>query len=265
MNQTIVLIPHYNNPQGLINSMASIDKSECLDVLIVDDGSVDKYKINEQETKKAFKANGEIIFIYQTVNKGIEYALNKGLAFIVRANKYKFIARLDSGDLCLKNRFYIQESFLIANPQIKLLGTNAKAIDFKGNFLYNLIRPEKHKEIKKKMFLNSMFIHPSVMFDISILNEIKGYPFHYSSAEDYAFFFEIVKKFETSNLQQFLLYYEINPKGISQTKRNEQIKNRINIIRNNFYLGFWPILGILKNYILLIIPQKWVLTVKKYF
>lgn len=264
MNQTIVLIPHYNNPQGLINSIASINETEQIDVLIVDDGS-NKFKINEADIKIVFKAKGTLTFIYGIENKGIEYTLNKGLDIIVGYQKYKFVARLDSGDLCLKNRFFIQEKFLIENPQIKLLGTNAKAIDLKGNFLYDLIRPEKHKEIQKKMFLNSMFIHPSVMFDISILNEIQGYPYHYSSAEDYAFFFEIVKKFETSNLQQFLLHYEINPNGISQTKRDEQIRNRIKIIRNNFYLGFWPILGILKNYILLIIPQKLVLTVKKHF
>ena len=36
-NSLVCLIPHYNNPQGLLRSLASIDAAECCDVLVVDD------------------------------------------------------------------------------------------------------------------------------------------------------------------------------------------------------------------------------------
>lgn len=261
MNQTIVIIPHYNNPIGLRNSIASIDETEKIDILIIDDGSKTN-NIIEEDIKGVFKAQGELIFIYQLENKGIEHVLNRGINYVLQRTNYKFIARLDSGDLCLNKRFKIQEQFLLDNPNIKMVGSNAIAVDSRGDFLYNIMKPQKHQSISRKMYLNSMFIHPSVMFNTSILQKIKGYPTNYNAAEDYAFFFAIVKQFETHNLQMFLLKYEINPSGISQTKRIDQVKNRIKIIKKNFYFGIWPIIGIIRSYILLVIPNTWLQKIK---
>lgn len=38
-NKLVVLIPHYNDPDGLIKSLLSIDEEEKIDLLIIDDGS----------------------------------------------------------------------------------------------------------------------------------------------------------------------------------------------------------------------------------
>ena len=43
MNKLVLLIPHYDNPKGLLVSLASIGCNENLDVLIVDDGSNNKF------------------------------------------------------------------------------------------------------------------------------------------------------------------------------------------------------------------------------
>ena len=74
MNKTILLIPHYNNPNGLIEALGSIDASERIDVLVVDDGS-NTEKIDEETVKRIFKGIGNIFFIYMEINKGIEHAL----------------------------------------------------------------------------------------------------------------------------------------------------------------------------------------------
>lgn len=39
MNRVALLIPHYNNPQGLAASLASVGADECVDAFVVDDGS----------------------------------------------------------------------------------------------------------------------------------------------------------------------------------------------------------------------------------
>ena len=75
MNKLVLLIPHYDNHKGLLVSLASIGCNENLDVLIVDDGSNNKF--DEIEVKKAFQATGNIFFIYLQQNSGIEIALNK--------------------------------------------------------------------------------------------------------------------------------------------------------------------------------------------
>ena len=43
MNKVVLLIPYYNNSEGLLKSLRSIDQNEELDVMIVDDGSVNKF------------------------------------------------------------------------------------------------------------------------------------------------------------------------------------------------------------------------------
>ena len=262
MNKTVLLIPHYNNPTGLVTSIASIQKSEKVDIVVVDDGSINQ-KIDETATRSALKSNGEISFLYLKKNKGIEYALNQGLDYIEKRSQYQFIARLDCGDICIGNRFQIQETFLTENPEIKLVGSNAIAVNTDGIFLYNTIFPENDKEIKNKMFTNAMFLHPSVMFKAEVITILGKYPINYKAAEDYAFFFKIIKVFKTANLQEFLLQYEINPSGISFSKRKLQVWSRIRVIKDNFYFGFWPMYGILRNVILYILPNSIIQKIKR--
>jgi len=263
MNNVIILIPHFNNFKGLCDSIFSIEKEEKVDVLIVDDGSATS-QIEERELLKFQKFKGTISFIYNKENLGIEHVLNQGLRYIYSINTYKYIARLDCGDLCLENRFFLQEKILQDNTSCKLVGSNAIAIDLKGKALYKTIFPEFSDEIKNKMFVNAMFLHPTVMFCASLINEIGFYPTDYKAAEDYAFFFNIAQKHETHNIQKFLLKYEINPNGISLSKRNQQVSSRIQIIKENFYFGYWPIYGLFRNYALrYIIPQKFILWLKR--
>jgi hypothetical protein len=260
-NDIIVLIPHYNDIRGLINSLKSIDVAENVDILIVDDGS-DTEKIDENLINTYFNCNGTILFIYQKQNMGIEYALNMGLQYILK-KKYKFIARLDTGDKCVGSRFKIQRDFLNKNPDIMLIGSNVLVNNINGDLLYKIIVPTKSSTIKNKMFITSTIIHPTIMFHSEIINHIGFYPTEYKAAEDYAYYFKILKKYNFSNINQFLLEKELNPNSISIKKRNLQTLNRVKIIIDNFYFGYYPIIGLLRNYILYLIPNNILIFIKK--
>ncbi|WP_343618374.1 glycosyltransferase [Flavobacterium sp.] len=260
MNKTILLIPYYNNSEGLIKSIESINENEEIDIFIVDDGSI--HKFDESIILSVFKGKGEIFFEYLENNTGIETALNTGLKIIID-KRYKYVARLDCGDICLGKRFAVQQKFLNENPNIKIVGSNVLAADTDGTFLYSINLPLQNKEIKSKMYFNSMLIHPAVMFSTEILKIVGLYPLNYKSAEDYAFFFTISKTFDMANIEEYLTQIEINEKGISLQKRKQQVKSRITIIKENFYFGFYPIYGLMRNYILLILPYRFILFLKK--
>ncbi|PQJ77190.1 glycosyltransferase [Polaribacter glomeratus] len=258
-NNIILLIPHYKNIDGLYASLSSIDKNENLDVLIVDDGS--NLDIDETKIRASFIGNGVVFFEYLKENSGIEIALNKGLNFSTK-NKYKYTARLDCGDICVKDRFKIQETYLELHQDISLVGTNVDFLDTKGNLLYTLNVPEKDKQIRKKMFINAMHIHPTIMFRNSML-EITGlYPVDYKAAEDYAFFFNVINKCKVANINQVLVRCEINPNGISTLQRKKQAENRIKLILKNFYVGFYPIYGLFRSILLYIVPLKILIKLK---
>ncbi|MEZ0007416.1 hypothetical protein ABH942_002797 [Flavobacterium sp. 28YEA47A] len=261
MNKVALLIPHYNNFRGLVTSINSIDSSEFIDIVIVDDGSIIE-KIDEDVLIKAFKANGTIKFLYLPENKGIEHALNHGLDYILK-NNYQFTARLDVGDVCVGKRFEIQHKFLEDNKSIKFIGANANAFDMEGNFLFRYNFPLKHSEIKKRIYLNAVFVHPTFMFDNEIIKTVGYYPTNYKSAEDFAFAMKVVKHFITENLEECLVNVEINPNGISLSKRNQQIRSRLNVIKDNFYFGYYPLYGLFRNIIICIAPNKWIAAMKK--
>jgi len=260
MKKTVLLIPYYNNSEGLIKSLKSINYDEELDVIIVDDGS--KIKFDEQIVQNSFNAKGTIFFEYLTKNQGIEYALNHGLK-ICADKKYKYIARLDCGDVCLGKRFAIQVHFLENNPDVKIVGSNVLAVDVKNVFLYAINLPLNDQKIKNKMYLNSMLIHPAVMFCTTILNTVGYYSIKYKYAEDYAFFFSILKKHRLANIPEYLTQIEINENGISIQKRKQQVQSRIQVIKDNFYLGWYPFYGLIRNYILLVTPNSIILSLKK--
>ena len=108
-----------------------------------------------------------------------------------------------------------------------------------------------------------MFVHPAVMFRTEMINLYGVYPTDYKSAEDYAYFFKFVKNHDVANIDDFLVQIEINPKGISLTKRKQQVANRIRVIRNNFYFGFYPVYGLFRSVILYIMPTGLLLFLKK--
>lgn len=256
----IILIAHYNNPKGLEESLMSIRESFSIDIMIVDDGS--KVKFDEDHIKSIY-LNGKIYFEYLENNSGVGVAANKGLDQIQKLN-YKLIGRLDCGDLCYENKYKKQLDYLEKNPDIKILGTWARFVDEKGNFLHNLIHPTEHEDIKNKMFLNSMFCNPTMVFYSEILEKTGKYPFKYRhAAQDYAFFFNAIQHYKAENYPEILMDYIVDPKSISTTKRKLQVKNRIKIVLEHFYFGFYPIYGLIRGVLLYMFPRSVTTYLKK--
>lgn len=257
----IVLIPHYNNPSALKDTLMSIQESFSVDILIVDDGS--RSKPEEQDLHNSYK-NGTLYFEYLPENKGIGFALNHGLKKI-REWGYPWVGRLDVGDLNKKDKYKKQFDYLDKHPEIKLLGTWANMVDEKGNLEFVLKHPESHDEIKKKMYINNRFVHPTVIFNSEIFNTVGFYPEKYAkAAQDYAYFFQVMKHFQVGNLPEALLDYVLDENSISNKKRKLQVKNRINIIWDNFYFGLYPIMGLIRNPFLLILSRDTITFFKKF-
>jgi len=261
-NDMVVLIPHYNDCDGLIRSLASIHRNEHIDILVVDDGST-RNLIDELAVRKAFAANGDVNFLYLDKNRGIEHALNFGLEHILSIG-YKYIARLDSGDICLGDRFAIQHRYLEENPDIMLIGSHVNMIDMEGNLLFTIKVPVDADSTRKQLYISSStIIHPSIMFNSKILKDAGMYPTDYKNCEDYAFYFNILKHFRISNIDKVLVAKEINPQSISVKNRNPQARTRIRVIAKNFYLGYHPLIGLIRNTMLYLIPNKQLDQIKK--
>jgi|SRR5690606_13970946 len=262
MKNIIVLICHYNNLEGLEKSLLSIQEDFPVDVLVVDDGSIQKPNL---EHLKAIYKNGTIFLNLLPENVGVGIATNIGLKKIIELG-YTLTGRLDCGDINHPNRYKKQLEYLAQKSEIKLLGTWVNMVDMHGNIVFVLKHPTTYKQIKSKMYINNAFMNSASIFYIEILKEVGYFPEKYHrNGEDYAFFFKVIQKYRAENLPEVLLDYEINPNSISSQRRKEQIIARISIIKDHFYFGFYPVFGILRNLTLLFVPQSIIIYLKKKF
>jgi len=257
----IVLMSHYNDNERLKVCLSSFKEDIPVDILIVDDGSI--IKPNENELQSYFKV-GKVFLVYTEKNSGCGKARNFGLEVLSKMH-YKYIGTMDSDDLNKQNRFTKQFNYLEENKDVKLIGSWCDCIDTNGEFLFTQKYPVTYSEIKKKMYINSMVAHPTMLFHSEILNTVGFFPEKYKIAEDYAFIFNVSKHFKIENLPESLIYYTINDKSYSSKFRKRQVKDRIRIIKDNFYFGFYPIYGLIRNIPLLFLSRNFLTFLKKKF
>ncbi|AOY02274.1 hypothetical protein BJP62_08705 [Jeongeupia sp. USM3] len=231
MNRIALLIPHYNNPLGLLASLGSVGVTEAVDAVVVDDGST-RATIDEAACRMAFGARGDVVFLYLPQNRGIEHALNTGLQHIVDAG-YAFAARLDCDDLAMPGRFATQAAYLDAHPDVMLLGSAVTFFDATGD-RFTVHQPQTHEAIVLQMHDDNAFTHPTVMFRTSAVREIGLYPTDCHAAEDFAYFWRFVARYRTANLGEVLTRSEYNDAGISMSKRRVQQAARLRLLWRHF-------------------------------
>lgn len=249
------LIPYFNAYNELIITLKSL--SENIDVYIVDDGSSDKLENLLDVNLYDFKI--KIITLLENV--GIERALNAGLDELY--GKYDYIARLDCGDLSSPGRIKKQLEVITSSGAV-LLGGAARYVDEEYNELFINTLPCDDTEIRKKMYLNNLFIHPSVIMNLEAIKNVGGYPLGFEAAEDYALFFKLLNYGEVANIADVVIEYVVSSQSISATKRKKQIKSRLKVVIDNFDFTPMCILGILRAVLTLMLPRSLTMTLRKY-
>ena len=112
------------------------------------------------------------------------------------------------------------------------------------------------------MFLNNMFCHPTIVCRTDLFREVGLYPTDYPRAEDYALFFEAVRRFRTGNIPQCLVRTVITAGGISMRHRRQQLRSRLRIILKHFDCSPWAFYGLARNLVLYCLPWSLILKLK---
>lgn len=256
-NKIIVLIPHFNDNERLMFTLSSISNKINVDVLIVDDGSKiypDEIILNEKFKNKI----GCIKVIVEPKNKGIEHVLNVGLKYIHKITSYKYIARLDCGDLCHEDRFIHQYNFLEKNKEIALVSSNYKLLYQDGRKNGLIVQPENHSEIIKIIHYRNPFTHVSVMFKRIVLDEVGYYPTEYKANEDYAYWFKIISKFKSANINKELVYCEVRESGITIGGGRKRVLITIKLLIDNWSWRYftYSLMGVFRRLIIVLIGIK---------
>jgi glycosyltransferase involved in cell wall biosynthesis len=206
-------MPLYNTAPYLKEAIDSILNQTFADFefLIIDDASTD----GSVDIVKSYH-DPRIKLIQKPKNTGLTNSINMGLD----AARGEYIARMDSDDISLPDRFAKQVAFLDAHPQVGVCGT---WVDFIGSQTGTERKETDAKAIKNNLFRTNQFCHPAVFIRAATLREhgIRFVP-ALEPAEDYAFWISVSRVAQLVNLPEVLLHYRIHPHQVSRVWSKEQ-------------------------------------------
>lgn len=243
-----VVIPVFNDQEGLDKALGSVRAAEPMDVIIVDDGSVPEARAPD------LQGSNRVIMFRLSENQGIVGALNRGVRYVLE-HGYTYLARLDAGDQLLPGRIEKQVAFLDAHPDYGLVGGQARFVDEAGHELFRERFPTSDAGIRRVMHARNCFVHPAVMIRCSVLRNVGFYRRAFQTAEDFDLFIRILECSRIANLDDHVVSCHVNPLGISRQRRRSQILVRLRVMLGYFNpLVIESYLGLVKNISLLFMP-----------
>ena len=179
-----ILMPVRNEAMFLPAALQSLVRQTCRswELVVVDDGSSD--------TTPAILADAarddSRIRIIRREGGGLVAALNSGLA----ACRAPLLARMDGDDICHPRRLELQATYLDSHPDTGLVASNFRHFPRttlkQGMLSYETWQNTlvNHDQIVHDLFVESPFVHPSVMLRRDLIERAGGYH-DLGWAEDY--------------------------------------------------------------------------------
>jgi glycosyltransferase involved in cell wall biosynthesis len=236
INFVSVILPTYNSEKTILKCLISLlnQSYKNFEIIIVDNCSTD----NTIEIIKYFIQKQNKIKINLLFNKYKNLSLSLNMGMKVASGEY--LLRMDSDDICLKDRIKTSLKFLINNPKIQLVGSSIYLSTYK--FKFKKIMPEEHDLIYSLMPFDNPFCHPTIMFHKNILRYVGNYNQSNNFSEDYELWSRILIKYKAQNLNKFLLNYNMSSNQISNKINKFKIEELYSIQKkffetNNFILN----------------------------
>ena len=261
MNSLCVLIPVFNNHEGLRQTCESLAAAEGdFDILIIDDGS----RVPVQITAEAV-GNRRVQLHRLPQNCGITRALNQGLQLAHNCG-YRYIGRVDSSDTVHPSRFQRQIDHLDRNNRCGIVGSYIQFVGMDRAPLFVYKAPIQNSDIRRRMHVENCLIHSGVTMRASVIHEVGGYREPCLTSEDYDLFLRMIRASEAAIIPLPLTSCEYNLAGISVQQRRRQQRERLSLQVRYFQPLHWPCYyGIARTCFAMAIPHGPVLRFKRTF
>jgi len=172
------------------------------------------------------------IFGYEE-NKGLAFALNYGICFC----SYELVARMDSDDICLPNRFEKQIKYIKENEKTVIVGSNIiefyednKIIILLGEKKYPVFTDKKSKSLYK----GTPIAHPTIMIKTELLKKYKYNDNTFLNEDIDLWFRLIIDGYSFENINEPLIKYRITNK-LFQRRNYRKALSEFRIYWNNLF------------------------------
>ena len=166
-------------------------------LVVIDDGSTEPKLL---EAIEKHRSDQRITVLRNEKNMGIAISLNIGIEHASKLG-VKYIARMDSDDISLRDRLLAQVNFMESKSVVDVCGTNM--IILRQNAEPRIVSmPTLGSLIRYNLTFYCTLGHPTIMFRAS-----KAHLFVYNESlmEDYDLWLRIGKKVQFANIGQALI------------------------------------------------------------
>jgi glycosyltransferase involved in cell wall biosynthesis len=223
-----VVMTVYNAERYLHETLESILRQTFRDfeLIVVNDGSTDRSLEILQEYAKR---DGRIRVISRG-NTGIVAAANEGIA----AARGEYLARTDSDDVSMPQRFEKQVAYLDAHPDCVLVGSRVLETDPNGVPVTESGHALSHEEIDRQLLTaygGWAVLQPTTMMRTAAVRAVGGYRGRYNISEDHDLFLRLAERGKVANLPDVLLRYRRRLDGATNTHLHQLAEAKEKLLR----------------------------------
>ena len=167
------------------------------EVVLVEDGPISS---DLKAIIERFRESLNIVSVPLDCNVGLASALNEGLKHC----SHDLVARMDTDDIALPDRFEKQVAFMLANPDIAASSGLIEEFNDAGEVLSQRALPLEHDALVKFAKKRSPLSHPAVIFRKQAVLSVGGYPELYP--EDYLLWVQLIQSgYKIANMPDVLV------------------------------------------------------------
>lgn len=220
----LISVYHKDIPAYFDLALRSVTVEQTLrpnQVVIVEDGPVPVQMEEVINSVKAEVPGIDFTVLRRSENKGLAVSLNEGL----RACKNEWIARMDSDDLSVPNRFEKQFTYLNSNPEVTVLGSAIAEFCEKPGDLSSVRHVGlSHEEIVGMAKKRTPFNHMTVIYLRDAVMSVGGYSEDFGKLEDYKLWVDILAKgYKVANLNDILVNVRVGNGFIERRSSKREI------------------------------------------
>lgn len=253
MNFSVLMsIYHAENPDYFRQALQSLQDQtlKASEVVLVEDGPLPDTLAAVIEE---YRTQLNIHTVRLGTNRGLAVALNEGLKHC----HHELVARMDTDDISLPERFERQIAFMANNTDIAASSAALDEFDENGKVFSSRILPLTHEELVRFAKTRSPISHAAAVFRKSALNAVGGYPLFKRSQDVALWSLLIVQGYRLANLPDKLFLVRAGA-GFMARSGLQSFKYEYAVICYQRRIGFLSKFDFLKNtairYILAIAP-----------
>ncbi|MES2454299.1 MAG: glycosyltransferase [Bacteroidota bacterium] len=232
------------------------------EIILVQDGPLTE-KLNSIVSKWKDKIPTILKVVPLAKNVGLASALNEG----VKQCSGDYIARMDTDDISLPNRFFIQEEYLKKNPDIALVGGAMIEFNDEDGDIATRVMPLKYEDIRSAFCKTNPFVHPSVIISRQVFDQGLFYDTNFRKNQDLEFWFRIMAAgFKVANLPDVILKFRKDPQLYKKRSKSagSEFKIYVRGIASVYGIFTWRYLFPIVHYLYRMLPSGLALWIYKH-